>query len=198
MNKVNIIYSIMNYIEISKNMIIILLSIIIVIYIYTDSNTKIFGKEIWPIKKEERFKKLIVYEATDEYKDRTVLDPYSITHISHGILLYYIMNFIYPNQNIFNLYRSLFIEITWEILENMNYLINLYRKYDKYSKNYIGDSIVNILADIILMIIGFLFASRYRHAYIFVIISEIVLYMKIKDNLTKSIKDIIIIPLLMK
>ena len=75
----------MNHIEISKGIIILLLFIIIVIYIYTDSDTKIFGKEIWPVKKGERLKKLIIYEATDKYKDRTVIDPYSITHISHGI-----------------------------------------------------------------------------------------------------------------
>ena len=188
----------MNHIEISKRIIILLLFIIIVIYIYTDSDTKIFGKEVWPVKKEERLRNLIIYEATNKYKDRTVIDPYSITHISHGILFYFIMNFIYPNQNILNLYRSLFIEITWEILENMDYLINLYRKYDKYSKNYIGDSIVNIAADIILMITGFLFASKCKSsAFIFVIVSEIILYIKIQDNLTKSIKDILIIPLLM-
>ena len=60
------------------------------------------------------------------------------------------------------------------------------------------DSIVNIVADIILMIIGFLFASKCkRSAFIFVIVSEIILYMKIQDNLTKSVKDILIIPLLM-
>ena len=168
------------------------------IYIYTDSDTKIFGKEIWPVKKEERLKKLIIYKATDKYKDRTVIDPYSITHISHGILFYFIMNFIYPNQNILNLYRSLFIEITWEILETTDYFINLYRIHDKYSRNYKGDSIVNILSDIIFMIIGFLFASKCKSsAFIFVIVSEIILYMKIQDNLTKSIKDIVIIPLLM-
>ena len=107
------------------------------------------------------------------------------------------MNYINPKQNLTNLYLSLLIEIIWEILENTEYLIELYRKYDKYSKNYIGDSVINILADIFLMIVGFLFASKYKHAYLFVIISEIILYMKIKDNLTKSIKDIIIIPFFM-
>ena len=188
----------MNYIETITIMLLIIFLIIVVIYIYTKSTTKIFNKEIWPIKKEERLNKLIVYEATDKYKDRTLLDPYSITHISHGILLYYIMNYIYPNKNLLNLYISVLIEIIWEILENREYLINLYRKYDKYSKNYIGDSIVNIFADIFLMIVGFLFASKYKHAYLFVIISEIILYIKMKDNLMKSIKDILIIPLFMK
>ena len=84
----------MNYIETITIMLLIIFFIIVVIYIYTKSTTKIFNKEIWPIKKEERLNKLIVYEATDKYKDRTLLDPYSITHISHGILLYYIMNII--------------------------------------------------------------------------------------------------------
>ena len=90
-------------------------------------------------------------------------------------------NNINPKKDKNNLYLSLLIEITWEVLEN-THLIKLYRKYDKYSKNYIGDSIVNILADIFLMIFGFLFASNYKRAYLFVIISEIILYMKIEDN----------------
>ena len=188
----------MNHIEISKRIIILLLFIIIVIYIYTDSDTKIFGKEIWPVKKEERLHKLIVLNPYDKLKDRTLFDPYSITHISHGILFYFIMNFIYPNQNILNLYRSLFIEITWEILETTDYFINLYRIHDKYSRNYKGDSIINILSDIIFMIIGFLFASKCKSsAFMFFIISEIILYIKIQNNLVQSIKDIIVVPLLM-
>ena len=181
-----------NYIETSTIMLLILFFIIILMYIYTNSTTKLFNKEIWPIKKEERLNKLIIYEATDKYKDRSVFDPYSITHISHGILFYYIMNYINPKQNQNNLYISLLIETTWEILENTT-LIKIYREYDKYSENYIGDSIVNILSDIIFMIIGFLFASKYKFsAFMFFIVSEIILYIKIKDNLTKSIKDIII------
>ena len=46
--------------SIKQIIIILLLFIIIVIYIYTDSDTKIFGKEVWPVKKEERLQKLIV------------------------------------------------------------------------------------------------------------------------------------------
>ena len=185
------------YFGLGNDMLITLFAIIILLYVFTDHNTKIFGKEVWPIKKEERLQKLIVFNPYDKYKDRSVFDPYSITHISHGILLYYITNYINPKKDKNNLYLSLLIEITWEVLENTEYLIKLYIKYDKYSKNYIGDSIVNILADIFLMIVGFLFASNYKKAYLFVIISEIILYMKIKDNLTKSIKDIIIIHLVM-
>ena len=181
--------------SLGKDMLITLFVIIILLYVFTDHDTKIFGKEVWPIKKEERLQKLIVLNPYDKYKDRSVFDPYSITHISHGILLYYITNYINPKKDKNNLYLSLLIEITWEVLEN-THLIKLYRKYDKYSKNYIGDSIVNILADIFLMIFGFLFDSNYKRSYLFVIISEIILYIKIEDNLTKSIKDIIIIPLM--
>ena len=48
------------------------------------------------------------------------------------------------------------------------------------------------------MIIGFLFASKYKFsAFMFFIISEIILYIKIQNNLVQSIKDIIVVPLLM-
>ena len=180
------------------DMIKILFIMIIVIYLCTDHNTKLFNKEIWPIKKEERLHKLIVLNPYDKLKDRTLFDPYSITHISHGILFYYITNYINPKQNKNNLYLSLLAEITWEILETTDYFINLYRIHDKYSRNYKGDSIVNILSDIICMIIGFLFASKYKFsAFMFFIVSEIILYIKIQNNLMQSIKDIIVVPLTM-
>tara|TARA_B100000427_G_C15374515_1_gene535901 strand:+ start:73 stop:636 length:564 start_codon:yes stop_codon:yes gene_type:complete len=186
------------YVRIGFYILLFILIIIIILYTHVDSNEKIFNKEIWPVKKEERFDKLIVYEITDEYKDRTLFDPYTVTHISHGILLYYIMNHINPKQYEMNLYYSIGIEILWEIWENTDFFINVYRNYNKYSEFYMGDSIINILTDISMMIIGFLFASKYKRAFLFVIISEIILYCKYKDNLLKNIKDIIISPLIKK
>ena len=184
------------YVRVAVYIIVIITIIILLLGRYTDKDDKLFGKEIWPVKKEERFDKLIVLTPRDKLKDRTLFDPYSITHITHGILLYYITNYFNPNKNLENLYLSLFAEIIWEILENNETLINLYKKHDKYSRDYIGDSIVNIFTDIIFMIVGYLFASKYKKAYMFVIVSEILLYIIVNDNFTRYLFNVILLPIM--
>ena len=47
------------------------------------------------------------------------------------------------------------------------------------------------------MIIGYYFAEKYNNAYLYIIISELLLYFKFKDNLTISIRDILLFPIVL-
>ena len=171
-----------------KDIIYILTIIIIILYFITDENTKIFNKQVWPIKKENRLKELIVFNPYNKNKDNTIIDPYSLTHFSHGIIFYYIVNYNKYDGN--NYIYALLLEIIWELIENMPYIINLYREKDKYSGNYRGDSIVNIISDIIFMSLGYYASINNKYAYIYVIIIEIFLYFAIKDNLIITLKTL--------
>lgn len=183
-----------------KNITIILISTIIVFYFTTDEKSKLFNTHVWPIKKSERINKAISYNIIDHERDITLIDPYSITHISHGIILFLILNKVNPGSK-YNFYYALFIEILWEILENIESLYSIYNenlqnlKVSPIEKRYLkykGDSIVNILTDIIFMIIGYNFSQNPTIQIILLITFETLCYLKIKDNLLLCIIELIL------
>ena len=101
-----------------------------------------------------------------------LIDIYTFSHISHGILFYFI--FLYLQIDFVNgLYLTIIFEFLWEMFENTDYIIKKYRK--KY-RDYDGDSIINIIGDIISTIIGYIFAyySPYS-SIIYLVLSELLL-----------------------
>ena len=83
---------------------------------------------------------------------------------------------------------AIFIESSWEVVENTNYIINRYREAT-ISLDYFGDSIVNSIADIVGCGIGFAIAYKIKLWWslaIFVAM-EIVLLFWIRDSLLLNI-----------
>ena len=103
---------------------------------------------------------------------KNFFDIYSFSHISHGILFYLVFNYLNVDF-LTGLYLTIILEFLWEIFENTEFIICLYRKdYD----NYEGDSYINIIGDIAFTIFGYLLASRSLYgSLIFLISSEIIL-----------------------
>ena len=103
---------------------------------------------------------------------KELIDIYSFSHISHGILFYFIFQYFEINF-LKGLYLTIILEILWEIVENTDYIIKKYRK--KY-ENYDGDSNLNIFGDIICTMIGYILAHKIPYlSIVFLIISEILL-----------------------
>ena len=128
----------------------------------------IFGRPIW-----NSPQKLISYSLDDENTSKQVFDIYSFSHITHGIICYFILQSLHIKP-LNGLVITIIVETLWEIIENSEYIINKYRKTYKL---YEGDSIVNILGDIIFTIIGYILAYTYPFvAIIYTILLEIVLY----------------------
>ena len=72
----------------------------------------------------------------------------------------------------------------FEIVENTDYVLAKYRSNNKYQRNYIGDSIINSIGDILCCFIGFVIAYNYpKYSFPLLILSEFLLYLKMKDNL---------------
>ena len=108
-----------------------------------------------------------------------LMDIYSFSHISHGILFYFI--FQYLQFDVLNgLYLTIVLEFLWEMFENTDYIIKKYRK--KY-RDYDGDSIINIIGDIIGTIIGYIFAYTLPYISIIYLVLSEVLLMPYKANL---------------
>ena len=118
-----------------------------------------------------------------------VADPYSFSHIVHGILFYgglWIVARKLPVRH--RLLLAGLIEAAWEILENSPLIINRYREAT-ISLGYVGDSVLNSTSDIVMMALGFVFAWRVKPwlAVTSVIIMEAGCALCIRDNLTLNI-----------
>jgi len=116
-------------------------------------------------------------------------DPYSFSHIVHGILFYGLLRLVarkFPVRH--RLLVALVIEAGWEILENSPLIINRYREAT-ISLGYVGDSVFNSMSDILMMALGFLFAWRMRPwvSVIAVVLMEVGCALWVRDNLTLNI-----------
>jgi hypothetical protein len=124
-----------------------------------------------------------------EHNSQFVADPYSFTHVIHGVGFYALFALVargLPAQT--RLIGTVALESGWEILENSDFIIQRYRK-ETVSLNYYGDSIVNSMSDVIACMCGFLLAWRLptRFTVAGTIIVEILLAIWIRDNLTLNI-----------
>jgi hypothetical protein len=118
-----------------------------------------------------------------------LFDPYTLSHVLHGIIFYWLL---VPLGSKLDLPRrmvaALVLEIGWEVLENSPWVIERYRQHTA-SLDYIGDSILNSVADVIATVVGFAFASRFSwkaSVGVFVVFELWMLYAA-RDNLTLNI-----------
>jgi Protein of unknown function (DUF2585) len=122
-----------------------------------------------------------------------VSDWYTLSHIIHGFIFFgagYLLRRKWPQLFPLGVAISLAIlaEGAWEILENSPIIINRYREVT-ISYGYAGDSIVNSMADIMWMILGFFLASRlpWKATVAIAIFFEVFAGYMIRDNLTLNI-----------
>ncbi len=118
-------------------------------------------------------------------------DWYSFSHIVHGFIFYWIAWLItlkWPIRLGWRALGALVVEAAWEIFENTQFIINRYREAT-ISLDYYGDSIINSLFDIGLMLLGFFLAMRLPVWVIVVIMIFFELFVgwMIRDNLTLNI-----------
>jgi hypothetical protein len=134
-----------------------------------------------------------------------VADAYSFSHIIHGILFYAFLWFInrllpmvvparfrdrfrdrFPLR--YRLIVAMFIEAGWELLENSPLIINRYREAT-IALGYVGDSILNSVSDVVMMMLGFLIArlSKIWVSILLIIVLELGCLFWVRDNLTLNV-----------
>ena len=112
-------------------------------------------------------------------------DPYTFTHITHGVLLYAVLTLAFKTLPVSTrLLLAVGLESVWEVFENTTLVIERYRA-ETISLNYYGDSIVNSMGDILACMIGFVLASRLpkRVTALGAVGLEILLVVWTRDNL---------------
>ena len=116
-------------------------------------------------------------------------DPYSLTHIEHGLLLFWALRLLWPRGSLdLRLVAGVVVEALWEGIENSPLVIDRYRE-TTISLGYYGDSVLNSAGDVAFCIAGFLLASRIRGrtAAAVVLGLEAILLVTIRDNLLLNI-----------
>ncbi len=88
-------------------------------------------------------------------------DWYTPSHVIHGFL-FYALGWACLRRNPFGdrYLMAVAIEAGWELIENSQFIIDRYREAT-FAFGYNGDSVINSVADIGWMTLGFLFARRF-------------------------------------
>ncbi|MEX2138610.1 MAG: DUF2585 family protein [Pirellulales bacterium] len=127
--------------------------------------------------------------AWTRHTSQWMADPYTFSHILHGIFFYWLLLPLQQRLTVGSrfLIASL-IEAGWEILENTPYIIDRYRAATA-SLDYYGDSILNSTLDLIAAMLGFWLAWKCGWKWVLALVVgiELVLAYLIRDNLTLNI-----------
>jgi hypothetical protein len=94
-------------------------------------------------------------EIQSLHNSQHVFDPYTFTHLLHGVGFYGLFWLLRERVSPGNRYLlAASVESLWEVIENTSLVIERYRA-TTISLGYYGDSIVNSLADIIACMAGY-------------------------------------------
>ena len=122
-------------------------------------------------------------------------DWYAFSHVIHGLLFYFFADLLWRKWGLFGgrptawaLPIAVAFEGFWELLENSPTIIDRYRAVT-VSFDYYGDSVVNSLADIGWMVVGFLLAARLPvwASVVMALAFEAFTLVMIRDNLTLNV-----------
>lgn len=123
------------------------------------------------------------------HNSQHLFDPYTFTHLLHGVLFFWIMSLIFPKMSgMWRLFAAVAAECGWEALENTNAVIEHYRTVT-ISLDYYGDSVANSLGDVFACSVGFIVAQKIKLWWSFgvFILTELILIFWIHDSLLLNI-----------
>lgn len=118
-----------------------------------------------------------------------IADWYSLSHIVHGLLFYAALWLVarrWPAH--WRLAAAMVAEAAWEVAENTPFVIDRYR-IATAALGYSGDSVLNSLADMGMMALGFLAARKLPvwASVALLITLELIPLAAIRDNLTLNV-----------
>jgi hypothetical protein len=134
--------------------------------------------------------RVYVNEAwNSSHTSQHLFDPYTFTHILHGVALLWLFAMILREApSTLRYLAAITSEAAWEILENTDYIIQKYRE-NTASLDYFGDSIANSVGDVAACALGVWIAARIgcRWSIAFFLGIEVLLLVWIRDSLLLNV-----------
>lgn len=127
--------------------------------------------------------------VTGPENSQMIADWYTPSHVIHGLLFYLATWLLLRRRSPGDRFLvAVAIETAWEVLENSPIVIDRYREAT-IAFGYVGDSVVNSVADIGWMAVGFLLAQRLPVAACVGLGAgfELLTLWLIRDNLTLNV-----------
>jgi hypothetical protein len=131
---------------------------------------------------------LWVSDAWSDQNSQHISDPYSFSHLLHGLLFFGALYKLTPKLSfLWRLNISVLLEASWEILENSSLIINRYR--DAGALGYSGDTVLNSMGDLLSCALGFVLAYYlgFKKSVILFILVEIGMILTIRDSLILNV-----------
>lgn len=135
----------------------------------------------------------ISVDVNSSHNSQHLLDPYSFTHVLHGMLLYALLWLVARRVPLrLRLTAALGLEALWEVIENSPPIIERFRQ-TAVSLDYIGDSLFNSLGDLLSCGIGFGMAALLPvwASVLWFIGTEVLLYLSIRDGLLLAFSSLL-------
>lgn len=133
--------------------------------------------------------RLWIGDVNGAHNSQHLLDPYSLTHLLHGVLFAGLLKLTAPQLAPPRRFTAVaFLEAAWEVWENSPFVIDRYRTATM-AVGYTGDSILNSVGDLACCLVGYLIARRlgWIRSAVLVAAAELVLLLTIRDNLTLNV-----------
>ena len=132
---------------------------------------------------------LWVGSAFSNHTSQHILDPYSFSHVLHGVLFFLLLWVALPSVvPAWRFTMAVGLEVVWEIIENSTFIIERYRSAT-ISLDYMGDSIANSISDVGCCALGFVLARwiGWKASIAVFVLVELFMLFWIRDNITLNV-----------